>query len=65
MDPEIKQKIENIEKKLDVVLAESWSAKKHSQIVFWVTIGLIVLPLIGLLFVIPSFLSTYNTALNF
>jgi uncharacterized Rmd1/YagE family protein len=64
MDP-INQKLEDINKKLDLILVQSQSAKRHSQIVFWITIALIVLPLIGLVFAIPSFLSTYNTALNF
>lgn len=65
MDSEVNQKLEDINKKLDLVLAHSQSAKKHSQIVFWITIALIILPLIGLVFAIPSFLSNYNSLLNF
>jgi len=69
MDPELnknlEQKIEEMNKKIDVILASSESAKRHAKAMLWITIALIVLPVIGLIFVIPSFLSTYNAALNF
>ncbi len=65
MDPELKQKIEEMDKKIDAILASSESAKKHSRAMLYITIALVVLPAIGLLFAIPSFLSSYNTALNF
>lgn len=62
---ELKQKIEEMDKKIDAILAESKATKKHSRAVLYITIALIVLPLIGLVFAIPSFLSTYNSVLNF
>lgn len=62
---ELKQKIEEMDKKLDAIVASSEATKKHAKIIFWITIALVVLPAIGLVFVIPAFLATYNTALNF
>ncbi len=62
---QLKQKIEEMDKKLDAILASSNATKRHARIIFWITIALVVLPAIGLVFVVPSFLSSYTTALNF
>ncbi len=43
------------------------SVEKTRQYLLWtlvVTIAVVVLPAIGLMFAIPSFLSTYNDTLN-
>lgn len=60
MDTELKQRIELLEKKMDLILTESISAKKHAKVSLYITVAVIVLPIIGLLFAIPSFLSTYS-----
>ncbi len=65
MNPEIqelKQKIEEMDKKIDVILASSESAKRHSRAMLYITIALIVLPAIGIIFAIPSFISTYSAS---
>ncbi len=60
METELKQRIDLLEKKMDIILAETTSAKKHAKVSLYITIAVIVLPIIGLLFAIPSFLSTYS-----
>lgn len=53
-----------LEKKIDAIYV---SVEKTRKYIFWtviVTIALVVLPSIGLLFAIPSFLSTYTETLN-
>ena len=54
MDPEIKQKLEQQDAKLDAIY-KSVEKKEVFSDDFWVTIVLFILPLIGLLFIIPSF----------
>lgn len=64
MDPEIKQKLEQQDAKLDAIYKSVEKTRKYFQMIFWVTIVLFILPLIGLLFMIPSFLNTYSGALG-
>lgn len=55
------QKLEAHEKKLDAIFR---STEKTRRYIFWTMIGSIVvfvLPLIGLLFVVPYFLSVYSS----
>lgn len=60
IDDELRQRLDVLEKKLDAVFT---SAEKTRKYILWtavVSILVIVLPLIGLVFVIPSFLNTYS-----
>ena len=64
IDPELLAKLEEISAKADAAYRAAESARKY---LFWtgvVTVALIVLPLIGLMFAIPQFISTYTTALQ-
>ncbi|MBI2030535.1 hypothetical protein HYT05_02850 [Candidatus Kaiserbacteria bacterium] len=59
-DQEIVRRMEAMEKKLDEVYA---SSEKTRKLLFWITaaaVAAFVLPLIGLLFAVPSFLSVYS-----
>ena len=59
MDDELRLRLDGLEKKIDAVFI---SAEKTRRYILWtavVSILVIVLPLVGLVFVIPSFLSTY------
>ena len=58
---EILQRLEAQEKKLDAIYT---SAEKTRKYFLWTMIGtlvMFVLPLIGLLFVIPKFINTYSS----
>lgn len=60
MDDELRLRLDGLEKKIDAVFI---SAEKTRRYILWtavVSILVIVLPLVGLVFVIPSFLSTYS-----
>jgi hypothetical protein len=64
MDTELKKAIEDQQKKIDLIYI---SVEKTRKYFFWtmiITIALFILPLIGLLFAIPSFLSTYGDITN-
>ncbi len=56
--------IEQLEEKID---KPQRSIDKLNKIFFWtmaITVALIVLPLIGLIFVVPQFLSNYGSILQ-
>lgn len=60
MEQELAARLDQIEKKVDAAYAASEKVRKY---LFWtgiVTIALIVLPAIGLMFVIPSFMASYG-----
>lgn len=61
MDDELRVRIDTLEKKLDAIYASSEKTRKYFLGTLIVTLIAFVLPLIGLVFAIPSFLSTYST----
>ncbi|MCR4275798.1 MAG: hypothetical protein NUV90_00200 [Candidatus Parcubacteria bacterium] len=64
IDPELLAKLEEISAKADAAYRAAESTRKY---LFWtgvVTVALIVLPLIGLTFAIPSFINSYTTTLT-
>ena len=63
-DAELRQKIEALEKKIDAIYVSVEKTRKYFLGTIVVTIIAFVLPLIGLAFVIPSFLSSYTDILN-
>jgi hypothetical protein len=64
MDQETQNKMAGLEKKIDDIYA---SVEKTRKILMWtgiITVAAIVLPLIGLMFVLPSFIGNYTDTLN-
>lgn len=64
MDSEIKQKIEEQSAKIDAIYKSVEKTRKYFQITLWITVLLFILPLIALIFIIPSFINTYTNALG-
>ncbi len=64
MDPELKQKIENLETKIDAVYVSVEKTRRYFLIITWISILAIVLPMIGLVWAIPAFLSNYASTLG-
>ena len=62
MDQELLQKFEQQDKKLDAILKSTEKTRKYFLVLIIISIAVIILPLIGLLFAIPSFLDIYNPA---
>lgn len=59
MNPSTDEKLEILNKKIDDIYV---SVEKTRKYFFWtmvITVALIVLPLIGLFFAVPSFLTNY------
>ena len=64
IDPELSARLDEIGAKVD---AAYQAAEKVRKYLFWtgvITVAFIVLPLIGLVFVLPQFISSYTTTLN-
>ena len=64
IDPELLAKLDEIGAKADRAYVAAESVRKY---LFWtgvITVALVVVPLIGLAFVLPSFISSYTSSLN-
>lgn len=64
MDEETRQKLDAMEKQMAEVYA---MARRLYRLIFWTIVGSIVIfvvPLIGLMFEIPSLINTYSTIGN-
>jgi hypothetical protein len=64
MDQETQEKMANLEKKVDEIYA---SVEKTRKIILWtgiITAAVIILPLIAMMFVIPSFIGNYTNEIN-
>ena len=64
MENEILQKLKEQDAKIDAIWKSVEKSRKYFLITAWITIGAIVLPLLGLAFAIPSFLSNYSGTID-
>lgn len=55
----LKNKIDEQAEKIDAIYKSVEKTRKYFVTMLWVTVGVIVLPIIGLVFVIPLFLRNY------
>ncbi len=60
----LEKKIEEQGKKIDAVYKSVEKIRRYFKMIFWITIFTVVLPIIGLGFAIPFFMSTYIGGLN-
>ena len=63
MEPS-EQKLTALEAKIDAIFVSVEKTRKYFKWTMIITVALFVLPLIGLLFAIPAFLSSYGTSLQ-
>lgn len=64
MDQETKTKLEELSTKVDAIYASVEKSRKYFLVTMWITVLMIVLPMIGLAFVGPSFVTSYTSILN-
>ena len=62
MEEQILKKIEEQELKIDEIHKYVKKIHLYFKITFWVTVVTIVLPLIGLMFVIPMFINSFMSS---
>jgi len=64
MEPNIQSKLGEIEAKIDAVYVSTEKTRRYLQIMMWVTIVTVGLPLIGLLLAVPVFIKSYTATMN-
>lgn len=64
MDEEIKKRLDAQDELLQKIYISSEKMRKYFLWTLIITLALFVLPLIGLIFVIPKFLSIYTSGLG-
>lgn len=60
MDQETLNKLEALEKKIDAIYSSVEKTRKYFLFTLIVTVVMIVLPILGLIVVIPTFLSSFD-----
>lgn len=64
MDQELKVKLEEQGAKIDAIYKSVEKMRKYFLIMTWVTVIVIVLPIIGLVFAVPFFMNSYVDTLS-
>jgi len=64
MDQELLKKIDELDKKTEEIYRSVEKTRKYFLWTLIITALVIVLPLIGLMFVIPQFLNTYTSGMG-
>ncbi len=64
MENDIRTQLDAQDAKLEAIWQSVEKSRKYFLVATWITIGAIVLPLIGLALVIPAFMSSYTTSLE-
>ncbi len=60
----MQKKIEEQGLKIEAIYKSVEKTRKYFLVIIWITIIAVVLPLLGLFFVLPSFLSNYTSVLD-
>ena len=61
METDLETRLNTLEAKLDAVQVSIDKIRRYFQIITWITIIMVVLPLLGLLIAIPAFIRTYTS----
>jgi hypothetical protein len=64
MENEIKAQLQALESKLDAIYTSVDKTRKYFLLIMWVSVAFVVVPAIGLLLVIPAFISSYTASLE-
>jgi uncharacterized protein YqhQ len=60
----LQKKLDEQGAKIDAIYKSVEKTRKYFLMIIWITVIAIVLPMIGLFFVLPSFLGNYTDTLN-
>ncbi len=60
----LEQKIEEQAQKIDAIYKSVEKIRRYFKMIFWITIFTVVLPIIGLVFAVPFFMSSYIGGLS-
>lgn len=59
-DQELRQRLENIEQRVTAAFEAADKARKYLLVIIIITVAGLLLPLVGMLFAIPAFLSSFQ-----
>ena len=62
LENEILEKLASQDGKINAIYTSVEKTRKYFLVTLWITVIMFVLPLIGLVFVIPMFLSSYTSS---
>lgn len=65
MESDVLKKLEEQDKKLSAILDSSEKMRKYFFWTLWISVAVIVLPLIGMMFVLPSFFNSFMLPAGF
>lgn len=65
MESDVLKKLEEQDKKLNVIFESAEKMRKYFLWTLWISVAVIVLPLIGMMFVLPSFLDSLVLPVGF
>jgi len=60
MEEEVQRRLERLEQKLDAIYVSAEKTRKYFLAVLIVSIVVFIVPLIGLIFAVPGYISTYS-----
>jgi hypothetical protein len=61
MDNELRTRLDAQDQKLDAIFKSAEKTRKYFQVILWVTIITVLLPLLGLIIGIPMFINSYTS----
>jgi hypothetical protein len=64
MDQDIKNKLDEQAAKIDAIFISVEKSRKYFLVTMWITVLAIVLPMIGIAIMGPSFVNSYSQALE-
>ncbi|MBP6881595.1 MAG: hypothetical protein KBC35_03135 [Candidatus Pacebacteria bacterium] len=64
MDPKLQEQLDEQEIKINQIYESVKKTERYMRITFWVTIGVVVLPLLLALFIIPPMVSSLTSSLQ-
>lgn len=62
MEQDTQKKLETMEEKLNAIYDSVEKTRKYFLVIMWITIAMVVIPAVGLVVVIPAFISTYTSS---
>ena len=64
MEQSIKEQLELQAQKIDAIYESVEKTRKYFQIILWATVIMFVLPMVGLMLIVPSFIEMYMGSMS-
>ncbi|MCA9361396.1 hypothetical protein KC845_02455 [Candidatus Kaiserbacteria bacterium] len=64
MTPELQEQIDQQNIKIDAVYESVEKVRKYLLVIMWLTLGMVILPLLAALFIVPALINSYTSTLE-